>query len=88
MDKEEGFVIDLDNIPVEDVGKKEKTVEVTPPEKEVEKPVEEADETVLVEKEEEDWLTFIPELSTWLFPEKPTRQLEDSKKCFMQKISS
>lgn len=55
--EQEGFVIDLDNIPVEDVANKEEKVEVTPPEKEVKKPVEKADETVSVEEEDDGLIT-------------------------------
>ena len=55
--EQEGFVIDLDNIPVEDVANKEEKVEVTPPEKDVKKPVEKADETVSVEEEDDGLIT-------------------------------
>lgn len=58
MEQKEGFVINVDDIPVEDVvDKKEETVEVAPPEKEVKKPVEEAAETVLVEEEDDGLIT-------------------------------
>ena len=53
MDKEEGFVINLDDIPVEDIeGKKEKEVEVKPPEKEVEKPAKKDEKVILLEEED------------------------------------
>ncbi|GAG30743.1 unnamed protein product, partial [marine sediment metagenome] len=57
MEKEEGFVIDVANIPVADVVDKEEKVEVKPPEKEVKKPEEEAAETVLVEEADDGLIT-------------------------------